>query len=115
MSLGRVAQARGRLEEAKGLFTEVLEIRQKKLGEEHLSTALAKKDLASVLLDQGEVAKAGVLINQALLTLGRSRPEDDGSVAEAEAVLGAYLAAQGRLADLYQKTGRADLAAELRR
>jgi eukaryotic-like serine/threonine-protein kinase len=148
-SLGRVAQARGRLEEAERLYQETLEIRRAKLGEEHLYTALTKKDLASVLLDEREVATAGVLITQALSTLYSVRvsPEDDWNVAEAEGILGRYLAARGRLAeaevclresyhgleqsrgpraiytrtaarrlaDLYQATGRAGLAAELRR
>ena len=62
----------------------------RQLGEEHLHTALAKKDIASLLLDRGGPAAretASVLLTQALSTLDRLLPADDGNVAEAESLL----------------------------
>ncbi len=99
-SLGRVELARGRLDAAEPLLAETLEIRRRKLGEDHLHTALAKKDLASLLIEaEGEGATARVLLNQALETIYRVRPEDDWRVAAAEGLLGAWLAGAGRLAE----------------
>ena len=100
-SLGRVALARGRLDDAEPLLAETLQIRRRKLGEDHLHTALAKKDLAALLIgaEGGKGATARVLLNQALETIYRVRPEDDWRVAEAEGLLGAWLVGAGRLAE----------------
>ncbi len=84
---------------AEALLAETLAIRRRELGEEHLHTALARKDLASLLLDREEIRSARALLTRALSTLYRVRPADDWNVAEAESLLGVVLAAEGRLAE----------------
>ena len=96
VSLGRLEHARGRHEEAEALYDRALRIRRSSLGDDHWHTALAKKDLAGLLLDLGEAETAGVLLNQTLATLYRVRPSSDRQIAEAEALLGVYFAATGR-------------------
>lgn len=89
-------------------MTRALEIRREELGEDHLLTLLAAKDLASLRLDQGDTAAAEKLLTGALETLRRTRPKDDVYTAEVEGLLGAVAAAQGR-----PEQGRARLEAAL--
>ena len=87
VSLGRVEHVRGNLEEAEAFFTESLEIRRHKLGDDHLHTALAKKDLAALLLDRGKTTLARELLAQSLVTFHLVYPDGDPKIAEAEALL----------------------------
>lgn len=77
--------------EAELVYQKALEIRRQFLKEGHNEVADTKKNLAALLLDQGETATAGVLLDQALAVLRESLPEGHWTVADAEGVFGLYL------------------------
>ncbi len=81
----------GDYEEAELAYQNALEIRRKRFGEGDNRVADTKKNLAALLLAQGETATAGVLLEQALTVLHGYMPEGHWTVADAEGVLGLYL------------------------
>ncbi len=95
-SLGRVLHARGRLTEAREHLEAALALRRRILGADHVGVASCAKNLAAVLLDQGETEAAGSLLEDALATLRGAKPAGDWAILEAESVWGSYLAASGR-------------------
>jgi tetratricopeptide (TPR) repeat protein len=58
--------ARGKHKEAEAILHQVVELRRKTLGEEHLDTALGYNNLASALSDQGKYAEAEKALTKAL-------------------------------------------------
>jgi serine/threonine-protein kinase len=95
--LGRVREALGDAAEAESLYDEALAIRRRRLGEDHVAVAQTRTNLARLLLPQAPET-ARVLLEQALATYGRF-PAAPWEAAEAESVLGAYLAGRGRYAE----------------
>ncbi len=95
-TLGRVLHAGGELDEAESLHRRALAIRRELLGDGHAHVALTRRDLAEVLLARGETAAAGELLTAALTALRRAKSPDDWTIADAEGIYGAYLAALGR-------------------
>ena len=95
-SLGRVEQGRGDAQRAEGYYRQALDIRRRLLGEDHLNVGLLRGQLASLLLEQGELDTAAVLFAHAFGPIYRHRPEGDWGRADLESAYGAYLAARGR-------------------
>ena len=96
-SLGLVLHEAARPAEAQPFLERALALRQRLLGDDHVHVANARKNLAALLLEQGETAAAGELLEPALRSLRTQKPAGDWTLADAESVWGAYMAALGRL------------------
>ncbi|MEM7585548.1 MAG: tetratricopeptide repeat protein [Acidobacteriota bacterium] len=94
-SLGRVLHTRGRLAEGREHLEAALALRRQIFGEVHVDVASSAKNLAAVLLDQGQTVAAGSLLEDALATLRGAKPAGHWAILEAESVWGSYLAAAG--------------------
>ena len=101
-TLGRQRLAAGDRNEADELMREALAMRRKLLGDDHVEVARSRQQLAAVLMAGGESPDTvAVLTRQALQTYYRVKPFKDWEVAEAEILLGAYLASVGRRAEAW--------------
>ena len=94
--LGNVRLARGDPAEAERLYLQALELRRQRLGDEHVELARSERNLAVLRLDQGKPAEARTLLAKALARFRRAKLPGDWRIADAESVLGAVLAAEGR-------------------
>ncbi len=94
--LGNVRLARGDPAEAERLYLRALELRRQRLGDEHAELARSERNLAVLRLDQGKLVDARRLLEKALARLRRGKVPGDWRIADAESVLGAVLAAEGR-------------------
>ncbi|MEM9598709.1 MAG: tetratricopeptide repeat protein, partial [Acidobacteriota bacterium] len=88
--------AHGDLAEARRRFELALELRLEILGDGHVHVANTRKNFAALLLDQGDTARAGELLEQALAVLRAKKPAGDWTVADGESLWGKYLVTLGR-------------------
>lgn len=93
-NLGFVVQVQGRDAEAEALYREAVSIADELLGPDHSHRGVYLKNLASALLRQHRAAEAEPLIREALRIFQAGT--STWRVADAQSVLGACLAAQGR-------------------
>jgi serine/threonine-protein kinase len=94
--LGNVRFDRGDPADAERLYLEALELRRRRLGEEHVDLARSERNLAVLRLAAGDLPAARSLVERALLRLRRAKLAGDWRIADAESILGAVLAAEGR-------------------
>ena len=87
----------GELDEAERHYRRALEIRVASFGDDHQGVATVRRNLASLLIAMERFAEAEALARQAVD--GFKRPEGHWREADAESVLGAALAAQGRFGE----------------
>ncbi|MEM7354643.1 MAG: serine/threonine-protein kinase [Acidobacteriota bacterium] len=85
-TLGRVLQALGRLDEAIEQLDESLAVRSELLADDHPSVGRAARNLASVLLEVGDLDGAKILLSRAQSILTQ-----EWEVAELDSLMGLYL------------------------
>jgi serine/threonine-protein kinase len=93
----------GDLEESEATIREVVEIRRRRLGNDHVLTAESLNDLGTVLGMQGKYDEAEPLLREALAGRRRGLGEEHPGVAET----------MNNLAQLFRRTGRLDEAEPL--
>ncbi|MCP5113288.1 MAG: tetratricopeptide repeat protein, partial [bacterium] len=97
-NLGFQHQLRGNLDAAEAEYRTALRILRGQLGLDHWQVAIAMRNLATVLLAQGEAEAAEPLVRQALEIFENDHPMvKHWRIADAESVLGGCLAARGQL------------------
>ena len=78
---------------------QALEILRDRWADDHWRVAWTERSLAVLLLAEGELASARVLLTHAYSSLQQAKRAGNWQIAEVESVLGALLAAEGRFAE----------------
>ena len=97
--LGRVRFARGDPREAEQLYNLARKIRLRRLGENHADVSWGDYNWAVLLLGEGGLATARVVIEGMQSGLRRALPEEHWKIAAADVALGGLLTAEGRYAE----------------
>ena len=97
--LGRVRFARGDHREAEKLFERAREIRLGRLGEDHADVPWSDHNLLVLLLAEGELATARVVLNRTQSELRRILPPGHWKLAAIDIVLGMLLTAEARYSE----------------
>ncbi|MEM8929950.1 MAG: tetratricopeptide repeat protein, partial [Acidobacteriota bacterium] len=98
--LGSVLLSNGEPDRAELRFRQALDIRRRRLGEDHVQVARTQSRLAAALLAREATPEvldtAAILLDRAFETLSRETPEHDWRRADVESLLGALWLAEGR-------------------
>ena len=80
----------GRMEEAEGMYRQVLEGRRKVLGEEHVDTLMSMNRLAALLMQTGRMEEAEGMFRQVLEVRRKVLGEDHPHTLKVKGILEAY-------------------------
>jgi tetratricopeptide (TPR) repeat protein len=111
-SLASTLELQGRFDDAESLLSGAFALVAGALGDDNLRVAAMAVDLARVRVGQGHAAGVEDMTRRALTVRERILPAGHWRIAEAQALLGASLAAQGRRAEAESLMLAADRAFE---